>query len=90
MYDSIPFAEPFDADKEHRHIEDTLSNAERLPIGETLGDATETAINAGASITETAFNVLDSTLDTPIPTPSIGGARPKSVEDKKRKRKRGR
>ena len=90
VYDSIPFAEPFDADKGHRHIEDTLSNAERLPTEETLASATETAIHAGASITETAFNVLDSTLDTPIPTPSIGGAKPKSVEDKKRKRKRGR
>ena len=104
VYDSIPFAEPFDADEAHVAGEtneenlsgiNTAKEGVRQPmldnpnVGEALGSAIHKASGTANNITNTALDVLDSTLEPPTPTFSIGGGvQPKDLEDKERKKKR--
>ena len=107
VYDSIPFTEPFDADEARgagASKDDGLnldtSTMEgvafpRLNI-KNVGDVVESTVNAVSGMAnaaiDSALNVLDSTLDTPTPTPSISGGQVKDLESleakKRRKRKR--
>lgn len=66
----------------------------RIDVGhfaETIGNAIEVAANMAGTTADIGLGMLESTLDTPAPTPLIGGGGPpKSLEDKKKKRGRGR
>ena len=104
VYDSIPFAKPFDADEAHStgltNDEDRNENAatkeeNRQPmldshkVGKVMERTIHTASIIATDVTNTAFDVLDNMLEIPSLTPSIGGeVQPKDLEDKERKKKR--
>lgn len=107
VYDSIPFADPLDAD-ESLHTENTndesmnytpspnegvgLSKLGITNVVETVGSTIHTASDIVENVMGTTLNVLESTLETPMPTPAVAGGQSKDLESseaKKRRKRRG-